>query len=136
MTVDQSLLRVYSDRTFTHTTMVRHQGTALAFAMDDRRRIVYTVLDLSVADEQRGELDAAYWSENPAELPFPNEIVQVGYAVAGATAMPVVKRGGRLEARADEVLEPEEIDGFLSTTARLSARPRSRSCPTVRMWWC
>ncbi|WP_406401958.1 LamG-like jellyroll fold domain-containing protein [Streptomyces uncialis] len=121
MTVDQSLLRVYSDRTFTHTTMVRHQGTALAFAMDDRRRIVYTVLDLSVADEQRGELDAAYWSENPAELPFPNEIVQVGYAVAGATAMPVVKRGGRLEARADEVLEPEEIDGFLSTTARLSA---------------
>ncbi|MFF8958672.1 LamG-like jellyroll fold domain-containing protein [Streptomyces sp. NPDC014894] len=121
MTVDQSLLRVYSDRTFTHTTMVRHQGTALAFAMDDRRRIVYTVLDLSVADEQRGELDAAYWSENPAELPFPNEIVQVGYAVAGATAMPVVKRGGRLEARADEVLEPEEIDGFLSTTARLTA---------------
>ncbi|MFJ4770856.1 LamG-like jellyroll fold domain-containing protein [Streptomyces uncialis] len=121
MTVDQGLLRVYSDRTYTHTTMVRHQGTALAFAMDDQRRIVYTVLDLSVADDQRGELDAAYWSENPAELPFPDEIVQVGYAVAGATVMPVVKKGGRLEAGADETLEPEETDGFLSTTARLTA---------------
>ncbi|GLF99601.1 LamG domain-containing protein [Streptomyces yaizuensis] len=121
MTVDQGLLRVYSDRTYTHTTMVRHQGTALAFAMDDQRRIVYTVLDLSVHDEERGELDAAYWSENPAALPFPDEIVQVGYAVAGATVMPVVKRGGRLEAAADEVLEAEERDGFLSSTARLTA---------------
>ncbi|WP_009998746.1 LamG domain-containing protein [Streptomyces clavuligerus] len=101
--------------------MARHQGTALAFAMDDQRRIVYTVLDLSTFDEKRGELDAAYWSENPALLPFPNEIVKTGFAVAGATAMPTVKAGGRVEAGADEVLEPEEIDSFLSTTARLTA---------------
>ncbi|MEW1552355.1 hypothetical protein AB0421_38345, partial [Streptomyces tsukubensis] len=81
----------------------------------------YTVLDLSTFDEAKGELDAAYWSDNPAELPFPAEVVKVGYAVAGVTGMPVVKAGGRTEATAGELLEPEEIDSFLSSTARLTA---------------
>ncbi|WP_329558840.1 LamG domain-containing protein [Streptomyces uncialis] len=121
MQSDQGTLKIYSDRTYTRTTMVRHQGTALAFAVDDRRRIVYTVLDLSTHDEERGELDAAYWSESPQEVPFPAELVTVGYSVVGATAMPVVKKGGRTEAGADEELAPEEMDRFLSTTARLSA---------------
>lgn len=121
MTTDQSLSKIYSDRTYTHTTMVRHQGTALAFALDDQRRIRYTVLDLSVYDEKRGELDAAYWSENPAELPFPDEIVKVGYALVGATAIPVVKKGGRTEAAEGQELAPEETDTFLSSTARLTA---------------
>ncbi|MFI2209566.1 LamG-like jellyroll fold domain-containing protein [Streptomyces sp. NPDC020141] len=121
MTADQSVLKIYSDRTYAQTTMVRHQGTALAFALDDRRRIVYTVLDLSAYDEKRGELDAAYWSENPVELPFPDEIVKVGYALVGATAMPVVKRGGRAEAAEGQELLPEETDAFLSSTARLTA---------------
>ncbi|MFF3556193.1 LamG-like jellyroll fold domain-containing protein [Streptomyces tsukubensis] len=120
-TADQSLVKIYSDRTYTHTTMVRHQGTVIAFAADDQRRIVYTVLDLSAFDEAKGELDVAYWSENPAELPFPTEVVKVGYAVAGATAMPVVKKDSRTEAAANEVLEPEETDTFLSSTARLTA---------------
>ncbi|WP_406402695.1 hypothetical protein [Streptomyces uncialis] len=122
-TTDQSVLKIYSDRAYEHTTMVRHQGTALAFAMDDKRRLVYTVLDLSAYDAERGELDAAYWSENPVELPFPNEIVKVGYALVGATAMPVVKKGGRTEARPQDELEPEETDRFLSTTARLTVSP-------------
>ncbi|MFI5617836.1 LamG-like jellyroll fold domain-containing protein [Streptomyces sp. NPDC051567] len=121
MKSDQGTLKLYSDRTYTRTTMVRHQGTALAFAMDDRRRIVYTVLDLSTYDAGRGELDAAYWSESPQEVPFPDELVTVGYSVVGATAMPVVKKGGRTEAGAGEELTPEETDRFLSTTARLSA---------------
>ncbi|MFJ4770859.1 LamG-like jellyroll fold domain-containing protein [Streptomyces uncialis] len=121
MTDDQALLRIYSDRTYTFTTMVRHQGTVVAFALDDRRRIVYTVLDLSSYDEKRGELDAAYWSENPVELPFPDEVVTVGYGVVGTTAMPVVKRGGRTEAADGEELLQEERDGFLSSTARLTA---------------
>lgn len=121
MTPDQGTLKIYSDRTYTYTTMVRHQGTALAFAMDDRRRIVYTVLDLATFDEKRGDLDAAYWSDNPLEVSFPDEIVKVGYAVAGGTAMPVVKKGGRTEVRVREELALEETDQFLSTTARLSA---------------
>ncbi|MFJ2788009.1 MULTISPECIES: LamG-like jellyroll fold domain-containing protein [unclassified Streptomyces] len=120
-TADQSLVKIYSDRTYTHTTMVRHQGTVIAFAVDDARRIVYTVLDLSSYDEKKGELDVAYWSENPAELPFPTEVVKVGYAVAGATAMPVVKKGGRTEAGPADVLTPEETDPFLSSTGRLTA---------------
>ncbi|MGW1975678.1 LamG-like jellyroll fold domain-containing protein [Streptomyces sp. NPDC001889] len=120
-TADPSLQKAYNDRRYTHTTMVRHQGTALAFALDEQRRIVYTVLDLSVHDDAKGELDAAYWSENPVELPFPREIVKVGYAVAGATALPVVKRGGRSEAGADELLADDETDPFLSSTARLTA---------------
>ncbi|WP_066945638.1 LamG-like jellyroll fold domain-containing protein [Microtetraspora fusca] len=120
MTAHDSLLKVYGDRKYTHVTMVRHQGTTVAFAMDAARRIVYSVLDLAKQDAAKGELDAAYWADNPAELSFPREIAEVGYAIAGATAMPTVKRGG-VEAGVDEQPVPGEIDPFLSTTARLTA---------------
>ena len=39
--------KTYADRTYKYTTLVRHKGTVIAFAMDDRRRIVYSVLDLT-----------------------------------------------------------------------------------------
>ncbi|MFF0216054.1 LamG domain-containing protein [Streptomyces vinaceus] len=99
--------------------MARHQGTTIAFAMDASRRIVYSVLDLS-GRQAKGDIDTAYWSENPAEVAFPRELAEVGYAVAGATAMPRVKRGGA-EAGPDERPTAEETDSFLSTTARLTA---------------
>ncbi|MEU0483315.1 LamG-like jellyroll fold domain-containing protein [Streptosporangium sp. NPDC006013] len=121
MAAQDSLLKVYGDRTYAHVAMVRHQGITVAFAMDTARRIVYNVLDLARQDAAKGETDAAYWADNPAELPFAREITEVGYSIAGATAMPTVKRGGRIEAGAAEQLEPDEIDTFLSTTARLSA---------------
>ncbi|MEH6374564.1 LamG domain-containing protein [Streptomyces sp. KLMMK] len=121
MSGEQHLLKVYSDRSYVHTTTVRHQGTTVALAMDDRRRLVYSVLDLAQHDEARGELDAAYWSENPLPLPFPSEITDVGFAAVGATALPAVKRGGRVEAAAGERLGADETDPFLSTTARLTA---------------
>ncbi|UQI46433.1 hypothetical protein M1P56_19820 [Streptomyces sp. HU2014] len=121
MSGEQHLSKVYSDRSYAHTTTVRHQGTTVALAMDDQRRLVYTVLDLSRHDDAKGELDAAYWSENPLPLRFPAETTDVGFAVAGATRMPVVKRGGRVEAAPDERLGEEEVDPFLSTTARLTA---------------
>ncbi|MFJ3788317.1 LamG-like jellyroll fold domain-containing protein [Kitasatospora sp. NPDC090091] len=121
MSGEQHLLKVYSDRTYVHTTTVRHQGTTVALAMDDQRRIVYSVLDLSRHDETKGELDTAYWSENPLPLRFPSEVTDTGYAVAGATALPVVKNGGRIEAAPGERLDEEEVDPFLSTTARLTA---------------
>ncbi|MFJ5120492.1 LamG-like jellyroll fold domain-containing protein [Kitasatospora sp. NPDC088548] len=121
MTEIQHLAKVYSDRAYVHTTTVRHQGSTVAFAMDDQRRIVYTVLDLSQHDEARGEADAAYWSENPLPLRFPGEIARVGYAVAGAVRMPAVKRGGRVEADRAERLDEDELDAFLSSTARLGA---------------
>ncbi|WFB05650.1 LamG domain-containing protein [Streptomyces sp. LX-29] len=121
MSGEEHLLKVYSDRLYVHTTTVRHQGTVVAFAMDDRRRVVYTVLDLARHDETKGELDAAYWSENPRPLRFPAEITDVGFAAAGVTALPVVKNGGRVEAAPGERLGEDEVDPFLSTTARLTA---------------
>ncbi|GAA0270692.1 hypothetical protein GCM10010302_05320 [Streptomyces polychromogenes] len=119
MAPQESLLKVYGDRSYRHVTMARHQGTTIAFAMDSARRIVYSVLDLS-GQQAKGEIDSAYWSENPAELAFPREIAEVGFAAVGATAMPTVKRGGA-EAGPDERPLPAEIDPFLSTTARLTA---------------
>ncbi|MFI9319271.1 LamG-like jellyroll fold domain-containing protein [Kitasatospora aureofaciens] len=119
MAAQESLLKTYGDRSYRHVTMARHQGTTIAFAMDAARRIVYSVLDLS-GPPAKGGADSAYWSDNPAEVVFPREIAEVGYAVVGATAMPTVKRGG-VEAGADERPAAAEIDPFLSSTARLTA---------------
>ncbi|QES57836.1 hypothetical protein DEJ51_29780 [Streptomyces venezuelae] len=119
MAPQESLLKIYGDRSYRHVTMARHQGTTIAFAMDASRRIVYSVLDLS-GPPAKGEADTAYWSDNPAELVFPRELAEVGYAVVGATAMPTVKRGGA-EAAVDERPTAQETDPFLSTTARLTA---------------
>ncbi|MGK7954003.1 MAG: LamG domain-containing protein, partial [Crocosphaera sp.] len=117
-TATEKLIRTYSDRQYCHTTMVNHKGTVIAFAMDETRRIYYAVLDISQQD--KGFLDVNYWPEDPQLLLFPNEVEQVGYSIAGTTAMPVVKRGSRIEATSEEI-QPEEMDLFLSSTARLTA---------------
>ncbi|RPE36462.1 concanavalin A-like lectin/glucanase superfamily protein [Kitasatospora cineracea] len=119
MAPQESLLKIYGDRSYRHVTMARHQGTTIAFAMDSARRIVYSVLDLA-GQQSKGDADAAYWSDNPAELVLPREIAEVGFAAVGATAMPTVKRGGA-EAAVDERPLDSEIDPYLSTTARLTA---------------
>ncbi|MFI5530109.1 LamG-like jellyroll fold domain-containing protein [Kitasatospora sp. NPDC051853] len=119
MAPQESLLKVYGDRSYRHVTMARHQGTTIAFAMDASRRIVYSVLDLA-GPPVKGDVDKAYWSDNPAELVFPRELAEVGYAVVGATAMPTVKRGGA-EAAAGERPRAGEIDPHLSGTGRLTA---------------
>ncbi|MEV7939576.1 LamG-like jellyroll fold domain-containing protein [Kitasatospora sp. NPDC088264] len=121
MSVSDGVVKVYSDRTYSSTTVVRHQGTTVAFAMDDQRRIVYSVLALGAYDPARGEADAAYWTEDPLELSFPEELVRVGYAALGTVTMPHVKKGGRVEAEHTQVLAPQESDPFLSSTARLTA---------------
>ncbi|MEU8137795.1 LamG domain-containing protein [Streptodolium elevatio] len=125
---DESLARVYSDREYVSTTMVRHGGTTVAFAVDGERRVFYSVLDLEQASADRGPLDAHYWNEDPAPVPFPNELVDVpgpgaaGDALSGAVLrMPSVKNGGRVEAGAGVVLSAQEADPFLSSTARLTA---------------
>ncbi|NEO36831.1 MAG: hypothetical protein F6J90_11140 [Moorea sp. SIOASIH] len=115
-----NFLKSYEDKTYKHPTLVRHKGTVIAFAMDDERRIYYTVLDLSDSDENKGPIDVEYWSKNPSPLYFSNEIAQVGYGLVGATRMPTVKKGTRTEDK-PEKLNLDEIDDFLSTTARLTA---------------
>lgn len=120
------LLKTFTDRVYRHTVMVTHKGTLVAFAMDDQRRISYTVLNLDKAASGAGlggglgDLDVKYWEE-PRAVPFPREISQVGYSVVNPTKMPVVKKdSGGAEADAGE-LRPEEIDLFRSTTARMTA---------------
>ncbi len=117
-TATEKLIRTYSDRQYCHTTMVNHKGTVIAFAMDENRHIYYAVLDISQQD--KGFLDVNYWPEDPQLLLFPSEVEQVGYSIAGTTAMPVVKRGSTIEATSEEI-QPEEMDLFLSSTARLTA---------------
>ncbi|MFY2560423.1 LamG-like jellyroll fold domain-containing protein [Corallococcus terminator] len=115
---DQRLMKTYADRTYHFTTMVRHNGTVVAFAIDEERVIHYSVLALDNPDSDRGELDVNFWSEEPSVLRFPSEIEEVGFATAGATRMPVVKKGGSEETSQD--LSDEELNPFLSTTARLT----------------
>nr|VFK36475.1 MAG: FG-GAP repeat-containing protein [Candidatus Kentron sp. SD]VFK39126.1 MAG: FG-GAP repeat-containing protein [Candidatus Kentron sp. SD]VFK77798.1 MAG: FG-GAP repeat-containing protein [Candidatus Kentron sp. SD] len=120
MTNNTNLVKTYTDRAYKHTTMVRHQGKVIAFAMDETRRIYYTMLDTSSQDEEKGVFDAKYWSTTPLELIFPAEITQVGYALVANTPMPTVKKHTREEADPGE-LHDSEIDTFLSSTARLTA---------------
>ncbi|MGB1276643.1 MAG: hypothetical protein ACPG77_12920, partial [Nannocystaceae bacterium] len=88
--------------------------------MDEERRLYYAVLDMNGPNAEASPFDVGHWPHDPSELQFPNELEQVGYSVAGATAMPLVKKGSRIEAERGS-LWPEEIDRFLSTTSRLTA---------------
>ncbi|NET04933.1 MAG: hypothetical protein F6K16_09415 [Symploca sp. SIO2B6] len=116
----ENFLKSYGDKTYKYPTLVRHRGTLIAFAMDNQRHIYYTVLDLGESDENKGPIDVEYWSKNPSLLFFGNEISQVGYGLVGATKMPTVKKGTQLEDEPQN-LNIDEIDNFLSTTARLTA---------------
>ncbi|NEP89362.1 MAG: hypothetical protein F6K18_22400 [Okeania sp. SIO2C2] len=118
-TIFDNFLKSYEDKTYKHPTLVRHKGTVIAFAMDNEQRIYYTVLDLSDSDENKGPIDVEYWSKNPSKLHFSHEIGQVGYGLVGATRMPTVKKGTQTEDK-PENLNLDEIDDFLSTTARLT----------------
>ncbi|MFI0791172.1 LamG-like jellyroll fold domain-containing protein [Micromonospora rubida] len=119
---NKNLVRVYSDRNYVYTTMVRHQGTTVAFAMDDSRRIYYNVLNLDLGSRERGEIDSSYWNDNPPLLTFPNEITEVGFGAGETVGVPAVRLGGRAEVGAGTQLQPEELDVFLSTTARLGGQ--------------
>ncbi|MFE3945844.1 LamG-like jellyroll fold domain-containing protein [Streptomyces sp. NPDC059118] len=132
MSFDTSRTKVYSDRRYLHTTLVRHAGTTVALALAADRRIFYSVLDLDglpaeavkglgKAKPEPSQLDVLRWADDPSELRFPTEIATAGFAVLGATRLPAVRRGTRTEAPADELPSPGETDAFLSSTARLTA---------------
>ncbi len=118
--ITDNFLKTYADKTYKHTAMVRHKGKVVALAMDDQRHIYYSVLNLDNSDEAKSPLDVHYWLENPKVISFSNEIVQVGYGIVDPVKMPIVKKGSRAEAEPG-TLRPEEIDPFLSTTARFTA---------------
>ncbi|MGE5659486.1 MAG: LamG-like jellyroll fold domain-containing protein [Actinomycetota bacterium] len=122
MTILNNFVKTYTDKTYKYTTQINHKGTVIAFAMDESRRIYYSVLDLeNTKIQEKSSLDVNYWLDNPKEINFPNEIVQVGYAILPNVKMPLVKKGTREEAKLG-TLRAEEVDPFLSTTARFTAQ--------------
>ncbi|MDG2617524.1 hypothetical protein P7L53_14885 [Thermoleptolyngbya sichuanensis XZ-Cy5] len=108
-----------AQKTYVYTTMVRHNGTVIAFAMDSDRHIYYTVLDMERSGVSTS-LDSAFWDIEPKELIFPDELAIVGKSAAGTQRMPLVNRHG-VALPAGTLIEPKERDSFQSTTARLSA---------------
>jgi hypothetical protein len=128
-----SFIKTYPG-TFVHTTTVRHNGTVVAFAMDDKRRIFYSTLNLSDSSESDAPgqtspispLDVNHWLPTPQELFFPNEIAEVGYGVADQTLLPVFKKESSApEKEGVRLPSPEKgertFDYFKSTTARFTA---------------
>lgn len=119
--LDRKFTKTYSlpvsQATFKYTTIVRHKGTVIAFAMDNHQRIYYSVLDFEREGVQT-PLDSQYWDEKPQQLRFPSELAETGYSVAGVQTMPMVRKNGAL---GSATLSDAEKDLFLSTTARFTA---------------
>lgn len=114
-----SFIKSYADKTYQYPTLVRHQGVVIAFAMDQERKIYYSVLNLNAQNDN--SLDVNFWSANPKQLNFPNEIAEVGFGITDQTVLPIVKKGSRTPVSPGTVVKPEDIDEFLSSTARLTA---------------
>ncbi|NES04646.1 MAG: hypothetical protein F6K22_18525 [Okeania sp. SIO2F4] len=65
-----NFLKSYEDKTYKYPTLVQHKGTVIAFAMDNERRIYYTVLDLSDSDENKRPIYVEYWARNNIAILF------------------------------------------------------------------
>ncbi len=132
-----NFIKTYADssKSYKYTTMIRHKGTVIALAMDDQRRIHYSILDLgggltdgADAANAKSPLDVKAWPDAPTELVFPSEIAEAGFGVADQTRLPVFKKNSAISEAPVAVLpavdnrdEAGKYDYFLSTTARLSA---------------
>jgi hypothetical protein len=120
--------RTYADREYVFTTMVCHDGVVVAMAMDEDRRIVYSVLDPEPVGDAPPVAHVDAWPAEPKELTFPSELVRVGSTVGEPFAVPVFRTGRREPEPPDATLPPPGAEGafapdrFLSTTARLTAR--------------
>lgn len=121
--LDRKFIKTYNlpavQAAFKYTTLVRHKGTVIAFAMDDHQRMYYSVLNFE-REGVKSALDSQYWDEKPQELRFPEELAQVGYSAAGVQKMPILRKNGAI-ASPTETLDDKEKNLFLSTTARFTA---------------
>lgn len=115
-----SMTKTYSlpgNAAYKYPTLVRHKGTVIAFAMDNQRKIYYSVLSP----------DSSTWSEAPTELIFPTEINRVGFDIIPLTRLSVFKKGSDTPELAGKPLpaysdsDSRTYDYFRSTTARLTA---------------
>lgn len=112
-----SFIKTYADLEYRYPAMVSHQGSVIAFAMADRRRIFYTVLDPAATAAD----DAHRWLAAPQELAFPAELAQVGLAVLDQWELDVFQAGSAVPVKAGTPLSPSQTDEVLSTTARFMA---------------
>jgi hypothetical protein len=112
-----SFVKSYEDRPYRFPVLVNHAGTVVAFAMDDLRRIRYSILDMSPDDP----LDVDGWPADPRPVPFTTELVPVGFGSTDPTQLPQVKLGTTTAVPAGTQLSTEDLDPFLSSTARLTA---------------
>ena len=112
-----SFVKTYEDHTYRYPLLVNHGGRVVAFAMDEQRRIHYCVLDLN----SENALDVDGWPSDTKIVPFPNELVPVGFAATDPTQLPQVKLGTTTPVPAQTVLSGQDLDAFLSSTSRLSA---------------
>ncbi len=118
----EAFIKRYEADNYRHPTMVNHRGTVVAFSMGDDRRIYYTVLDLD--NDNKGPLDVDHWLDSPRELPFPREVVEVGYGVVDPVTLPPMllpSPGNPVEVARPEDVLPSELDAFWSSTGRLTA---------------
>src|SRR5664279_5431637 len=113
-------VKTYADLNYRFPAMVRHNGVVLAFAMDAKRSIYYTVLDFG-AGGSMSMVDADHWSPNPRPLTFAREIASVGFGVADQSAVPTVRTGSTVTVPPGQSVRLDETDPFLSTTARFTA---------------
>ena len=111
---DDVFSRSWVDRDYRHVSLVRHAGRLLMLAQDLSGAVVYAALRPDEATDSKG------WPEVPAVLAFPRELSLVGFGVADSVLLPPVRRGATA-AVPGEYVAPEEVDGGLSTTARLTA---------------
>ena len=113
-------VKTYADLNYRFPAVARHNGVVLAFAMDAKRSIYYSVLDFGPGGSM-SMLDADHWSPNPRPLTFAGEIASVGFGVADQSAVPTVRKGSTTAVPPGQIVRPDETDPFLSTTARFSA---------------
>ena len=121
--VTDMFVKTYADRSYRYPAMVRHNGTLLAFAMDADRRLYYAALDPAapVPDGGTGPADTRLWPAEAQPLPFAAELASVGFGVADQVALATVRRGSATPVPPGTRLRPDEIDTFLSSTARFTA---------------
>src|SRR5664279_3736090 len=131
-TTSDLFVKTYADLNYRFPAMVRHNGVVLAFAMDAKRSIYYTVLAFG-AGGSMSMVDADHWSPNPRPLTFAREIAAVGFGVADQSAVPTVRTGSTVTVPPGQSVRPDETDPFLSTSCLLYTSPSPRDGLLSRM---
>jgi hypothetical protein len=117
-TATDFVTRTGTDRTYRFSCLLHHAGALISFMMDADRRICYSILDVG-AGPAGARAQTGHWSTDPRPLPFATEIMPIG--AGEPLTVPPVRLGSTTPVPAGEPVDPDDLDPFLSSTARLSA---------------